>query len=548
MEHLNESLIETYDGWNGNLIRLPITSGYWFGDKDEATGEYIGTYEKSGKTYKVADYREAVDTMVKGAAARGKYIIIDNHGYVLPNQQQLDMFKELCALYGNNPAVLFGVLNSGAMHIYNNWAKSDNTITITGFPTDWDFSKAFYIGAMIKSSPMTNGAKKVPYTGKLIWKLYNNDTLTGTATMYYSAGGWNWTEAAFALNNKLTNDIDATIAASNKLVLYTDATMSNDFYIDDLTFSYVPLKDKKNIQYPVEYRESFSIVGTTISSAWDKVGTKEGFIRNVDNAGLVGDHGATIQFVYTDEMKESGNAYAYINNRDLWDIRRCEYFTFASALMTDSSKSWRWKTKNIGNYPYDDAYCNATLDVVIGMADIYGNVYKAPPITLDSGDAKYYKVPIDGFADANGNKPDLNKVNKIRIYPETDVIGGCFWFDEYGFKSDEQYISSIVLDFITTGINAETDSVTVNFVNNAGSTKKYTVIAAVYNKNGMKLHELKYVTEDITADKLSITLSGIEIPEENKEDYMIKFFVWEGDIDAQNEHYTPLLLPAIVNY
>lgn len=443
-----------------------------------------------------------------------------------------------------------GVLNSGAMHVYNNWGKSDNTITITGFPTDWDFSKALYIGAMIKSSDMYNGKKKIPYTGKIICKLYNGENLTGTATLYYSAGVWNWAEAAFGLNTKLNSaDYQDIIAGSDKMVLCTDALMQNDFYIDDLTFSYVPLKAKKDIEYPADYRESFSIVGSTISTEWDKASTGEGFIKNVDNAGLVGDHGATIQFVYTDAMKAEGKTYVYFNNRDFWDIRRGEYFTFAASLMTDSSRSGRWKTKNINtHYPFSEEYCNETLDVTFAMVDVYGNVYKAPAVTLTTYDTTYYKVPVDGFADEKGNKPDLNMITQMRIYPDTDVVGGCFWFDEFGFKNDAQYISSIVSDFITTGVNAETDSVTVNFVNNAGTTQTYTIISAVYNKRNMKLYDIQCTTDNITADKLSITLNGITLPEANKDDYMIKFFVWDGDANLMDEHYCEFYLPATVDY
>jgi len=124
-EHLNESLIETYDNWNSNIIRLPITAGYWLGDKDETTGEYTGTYVKSNTTYYVADYRKAVDDMVRGAAARGKYIILDNHGYVLPEEKHLEMFKDLVALYGNNPAVMFGVLNEPHGKTWDQWYNGD---------------------------------------------------------------------------------------------------------------------------------------------------------------------------------------------------------------------------------------------------------------------------------------------------------------------------------------------------------------------------------------------------------------------------------------
>ena len=48
---------------------------------------------------------------LKAAQARGKYIILDCHRYVMPQQDDLDMWKELAVKYGNNSAVLFGLLN-----------------------------------------------------------------------------------------------------------------------------------------------------------------------------------------------------------------------------------------------------------------------------------------------------------------------------------------------------------------------------------------------------------------------------------------------------
>lgn len=92
-EHLYESLIECCDNWNANVIRLPIATKYW----------------NDPETY--PNYRGMVDDMVKGVTARGKYIILDCHSYVMPTQDVYDLWMSVSDIYGNNPAVLFGLCN-----------------------------------------------------------------------------------------------------------------------------------------------------------------------------------------------------------------------------------------------------------------------------------------------------------------------------------------------------------------------------------------------------------------------------------------------------
>jgi len=181
------------------------------------------------------------------------------------------------------------------------------------------------------------------------------------------------------------------------------------------------------------------------------------------------------------------------------------------------------------------------------MVDVYGNIYKAPATTLNSYSTTYYKVPVDGFADEKGNKPDFNKITQMRIYPDTNVVGGCFWFDEFGFTNDSPYISSITSDIIATGVSSEADAITVDFINNNGENKEFTLIAAIYNKTDMSLYDIALKTGEVTAENISITLDNIVLPEEDKENYMLKFFIWE---DGENmlEHKCEYYLPAVVNY
>lgn len=92
-ENLYESLTEGCDTWNANIIRLPLNPSYWF----DTT---VGTA-----------YKQKVADMVKGVTARGKYIILDCHTYVMPTTTVRDFWLDVCTVYGNNPAVLFGLCN-----------------------------------------------------------------------------------------------------------------------------------------------------------------------------------------------------------------------------------------------------------------------------------------------------------------------------------------------------------------------------------------------------------------------------------------------------
>lgn len=99
-EHIYESMTEVYDNWHANIIRLPIQPKYWF------NGNYENNVNISSERY-----RQYVDDMVRAAQARGKYIILDCHTYVMPLNESLEMWKDVAAKYANNSAVLFGLLN-----------------------------------------------------------------------------------------------------------------------------------------------------------------------------------------------------------------------------------------------------------------------------------------------------------------------------------------------------------------------------------------------------------------------------------------------------
>ena len=92
-EHIFESLTEGCDGWNANIVRLPLSPSRWF-------SETIGD-----------NYQNIVKEVVEGVTARGKYVLLDCHTYVMPTQEVYDFWMDVCDKYGNNPGVLFGLCN-----------------------------------------------------------------------------------------------------------------------------------------------------------------------------------------------------------------------------------------------------------------------------------------------------------------------------------------------------------------------------------------------------------------------------------------------------
>lgn len=117
-ERTIESTIESFDAWNNNIIRLNIHPTYWYSDV-------------SGKLNHIK-YREIVDDIVKMAMARGKYVILDCHQYKGIIDSTVELWKDLSELYGNNPAVLFGLLNEPHSIGWKVWYGGDESQGYTG--------------------------------------------------------------------------------------------------------------------------------------------------------------------------------------------------------------------------------------------------------------------------------------------------------------------------------------------------------------------------------------------------------------------------------
>ena len=102
-EHIYESVIEMFDSWNANVIRVAVQPKYWNNGSIAEKGENSGLSAEK--------YREYVDNLISLAASRGKYVILDCHTYVMPIQETYDFWTEMAQRYGSNPTVIFGLLN-----------------------------------------------------------------------------------------------------------------------------------------------------------------------------------------------------------------------------------------------------------------------------------------------------------------------------------------------------------------------------------------------------------------------------------------------------
>ncbi len=111
-DHLFESLDVAMEGWGARLIRLPLSQDFWAGQA------------RGARSREAADaYHTRVDRVVRRAADRGSYVVIDLHWsdggvwgehvgqHAMPDDNSLLFWKEAAARYANNPAVLFDLYN-----------------------------------------------------------------------------------------------------------------------------------------------------------------------------------------------------------------------------------------------------------------------------------------------------------------------------------------------------------------------------------------------------------------------------------------------------
>jgi len=115
----NDSIKMALDNWNANHIRLTLTQKFWYGRE-----WYINDGGSS--------YRKKVQEVVDMVTKRGKYVIIDLHEYKIPNENSVNFWKDVAAVYKNHPGVLFDILNEPHSVTWKQWRDGGPVIGDSG--------------------------------------------------------------------------------------------------------------------------------------------------------------------------------------------------------------------------------------------------------------------------------------------------------------------------------------------------------------------------------------------------------------------------------
>ncbi|WP_052360778.1 glycoside hydrolase family 5 protein [Geminisphaera colitermitum] len=112
-EHMHWALLQAIDEWKANCIRLPVQHRLWFGlpAKGGAPATDAAACATPAAKKAATTYRRTVDELVRLAAARGAWLVLDLHAFGPVNQEHLVFWKDAASRYKNHPAVLYELFN-----------------------------------------------------------------------------------------------------------------------------------------------------------------------------------------------------------------------------------------------------------------------------------------------------------------------------------------------------------------------------------------------------------------------------------------------------
>jgi hypothetical protein len=137
------------ENWNVNFIRLTIRPMFWYGEEWYQNGNGSG-------------YRNKIAELVEQVASKGKYIMLDLHEYEAVTERQVKWWEEIASIYGNHPAVIFGLLNEPHTTSWEIWRNGG----FYGNPDNPSYTVGHqYLLEKIRAT----GAKNICVAGGLDW-------------------------------------------------------------------------------------------------------------------------------------------------------------------------------------------------------------------------------------------------------------------------------------------------------------------------------------------------------------------------------------------
>lgn len=148
---LNAADFEEMASWKANVVRLPLNQAFWFGGQREI-------------------YKNRVDQVVGWALDAGLHVIIDLHRAPLEgaelneqqdmtNEQSLEFWKEVAALYKDEPEISFDLYNEPRNITWAQWRNGGN------HPMGWKIVGMQQLYDAVRNA----GAKNLVLVGGLNW-------------------------------------------------------------------------------------------------------------------------------------------------------------------------------------------------------------------------------------------------------------------------------------------------------------------------------------------------------------------------------------------
>lgn len=102
--------------WEGNAVRLAVVPNLWFGKNKDS-------------------YRALTDKVIETVSNEGKYIILDNHSFYLPDDDDIKFWSDAAVRYKDHPNVVFELFNEPAACTWQQYYEGGE-LTYVG-KNDW---------------------------------------------------------------------------------------------------------------------------------------------------------------------------------------------------------------------------------------------------------------------------------------------------------------------------------------------------------------------------------------------------------------------------